>query len=84
VGLWAILPVFLGVSMIKTAISDKDRIKVLRVALRRKYGSRKYRITSSGYVHVYSQMPHIGVDGWWLMGDFETAEDWMGIGRIFN
>ena len=51
--------------------------KKLRVALRDKYGKRCYRITRTGDVHVYSQMPHSRVVGWWLMGDLTHATCWM-------
>ena len=63
-----------------------QRIKVLRQALRDKYGARKYRITGTAIaelVHVHSQMPHSTVAGWWLMGDLEHAEDRMGIDRHY-
>jgi hypothetical protein len=51
----------------------------LRAALRKKYGSRAYRITRTGEVHIYGEMPNSNIVGWWLMGDILTAELWMGI-----
>ena len=51
----------------------------LRTALREKYGPRCYRITRTGEVHIYGQMPRTNIVGWWLMGDILTAELWMGI-----
>jgi hypothetical protein len=50
----------------------------LRAALREKYGPRCYRITRTGDVHVYGQMPNTDVVGWWLMGDVEFAKWNMG------
>lgn len=62
----------------------QQRIAALRKALAEKYGARKYRITGTAMaeeVHIYGQMPNSIVTGWWLMGDLEQAEDWMGIDR---
>jgi hypothetical protein len=53
--------------------------KKLRDALRVKYGSRCYRITRTGDVHVYSPMPNSRVTGWWLMGEIDHAYTWMGL-----
>lgn len=64
--------------------SRKQRIATLRKALAAKYGSRKYKITGGALteqVHVNSRMPNSIEEGWWLMGDLEHAEDWMGIER---
>ncbi len=63
--------------------THEQRIATLRAALRAKYGARQYRITSSGDIHIYSQMPNSTVTGWWLMGNLQQAEDWMGIEREY-
>ena len=52
-------------------------IKTLRAALRAKYGARCYRITQNE-VHIYGLMPNSQTVGWWLMGDFFSAELWLG------
>lgn len=62
--------------------TNAQRIQAIRVALRAKYGARKYRIvgnSGSEEIHVYGQMPNTTITGWWLMGDLVTAECWMGI-----
>jgi hypothetical protein len=46
----------------------------LRQALRAQYGARCYRITRTGDVHVYGQMPNSNVMGWHLLGDIEFAK----------
>jgi len=53
-------------------------IKTLRAALRAKYGVGHYRITRDDEVHVYGLMPNSQTVGWWLMGDFLSAELWLG------
>lgn len=49
-------------------------IKILRAALRAKFGPRRYRITRNDEVHVYGIMPNARNVGWWLMGDLLSAE----------
>lgn len=61
----------------------KQRIQDLRNALVAKYGARKYRINAAGEVHIFSTMPNSIFEGWWLMGDLDQAEDWMGIERQY-
>jgi hypothetical protein len=68
----------------KNVKTHEQRIADLRKALADKYGARKYRITASGEIHIYGQMPNSIVTGWWLMGDLEQAEDWMGIERSYS
>ena len=49
----------------------------IRKMLRELYGSRQYRITRTGQIDVYGQIPHSIVTGWWLfgwVGDWETEE----------
>jgi ribosomal protein S17 len=53
--------------------------KILRVALRAKYGAHHYRITQNDMVHIYGVMPNSATVGWWLMGDILIAELWMGL-----
>ena len=63
-------------------INHGQRIANLRKALREKYGARKYKITGTIFaesIHIYSQMPNSSDTNWWLMGDLDTAELWMGI-----
>lgn len=67
----------------KNKLTQKQRIDNIRVALREKYGARKYRVTSFGLIHVYSQMPNGPETRWRLMGDLEQAEDRMGIERTY-
>jgi hypothetical protein len=60
----------------------KRRIANLRKALIEKYGARKYRIVGTIFaesVHIYSQMRNTNDTGWWLMGDLDGAELYMGI-----
>jgi hypothetical protein len=60
----------------------KQRIANLRRALIDKYGARKYKITGTAYaesVIIYGQMPNSVVIGWWLMGDLDGAELWLGL-----
>ncbi len=48
-----------------------------RKILRDVYGARQYRITSSGEIHVYGQMPNSGVVGWryaGAVGDHATEQ----------
>lgn len=40
----------------------------LRAALIARFGARKYRITATGEIHVYGQMPNSIETGWWLFG----------------
>ncbi len=56
----------------------KIPIKILRAALRAKFGPRSHRITRNGEVHVYGLMPDARTVGWWLMGDLLSAECWLG------
>lgn len=47
----------------------------IRAALRNAFGAGKYRITSTGEIHIHGQMPNSIVTGWYLygwMGDAET------------
>ena len=62
--------------------TNAQRIKIIRAAMREKYGARKYRIVGTAgceEVHVYSRMPNSNLVGWWLMGDLVAAECWLGI-----
>lgn len=43
-------------------------ITELRNSLRVTFGSRKYRITSEGEIHVYSDIPNSTETGWWFYG----------------
>lgn len=43
----------------------------IRAALRNAFGAGKYRITSTGEIHIHGQMPNSIVTGWYLYG-------WMG------
>jgi hypothetical protein len=52
-------------------------IKEIRKALRNEFGTRKYRITSQGEIHVYGVMPNTNQYGWYLYGwvdDPQTEE----------
>lgn len=49
-------------------MTESTRIKAIRAALREKYGSGNYRITSTGEVHVYGRMPNAIAIGWYLFG----------------
>lgn len=50
----------------KTATEER----ILRFALRDKFGSRNYKITVSDEVHVYGPMPNARhLEGWYLLGD---------------
>ncbi len=49
----------------------------LRKILRELYGARRYRITSTGEIHVYGQMPNTDVIGWryaGAVGDHATEQ----------
>lgn len=46
----------------------------IRKILRNTYGDRQYRITASGEIHVYGDMPHSIEDGWWLFGYVGEAD----------
>ena len=52
-------------------------IAQIRNALRNAFGSRQYRITASGEIHVCGTMPGTNQTGWYLfgwVGDAETAD----------
>jgi hypothetical protein len=54
--------------------AQADRLRILRAALRRRYGFGRYRITTHG-VYAYSPMPNAShTTGWWLLGDIAHAE----------
>ena len=40
----------------------------IRKMLRELYSSRQYRITRTGQIDAYGQMPNSNVVGWWLFG----------------
>ena len=49
----------------------------LRKILRELYGARRYRITSTGEIHVYGQIPNTDVVGWryaGAVGDHATEQ----------
>lgn len=46
----------------------------IRTALRAKFGSRNYRITRAGEIHIYGRMPNTNQDGWYLWGWIGNAE----------
>ena len=48
--------------------------KTLRKALRERFGSRNYRITRHGEVHVYGLMPNTDKIGWYLIGYLGDAD----------
>lgn len=55
--------------------------KTLRDALRKEFGDRQYRITGGAcneMVHIYGEMPNSHTVGWWLLGDIQQAELWLG------
>lgn len=47
---------------------DADDIANVRRVLRAAYGTRQYRITRAGEIHVYGQMPNSNTAGRWLFG----------------
>ncbi len=50
-------------------------IRQIRIALVSAFGARNYRITKSGEIHVYGEMPNTQLVGWYLfgwVGDTET------------
>lgn len=49
-------------------------ITAIRAALRNAFGARQYRITATGEIHVYGQMPNSIVTGWYLYGWVGDAE----------
>ena len=49
-------------------------IAQLRQALREKFGTRRYRITADGAVHVHGTMPNTNQVGWYLLGYLGTQE----------
>lgn len=49
-------------------------VTAIRAALRNEFGPRKYRITSSGEIHVYGTMPNTNREGWYLYGWVGDAE----------
>ena len=49
----------------------------IRTALRNAFGSRQYRITANGEIHVCGTMPNTNETGWYLfgwVGDTETED----------
>lgn len=46
----------------------------IRAALRNAFGAGKYRITSTGEIHAYGQMPNSIETGWYLYGWTYDAE----------
>lgn len=49
-------------------------INTLRAALRAQFGTRQYRISPNGEIHVYGQMPNTGMTSWYLYGRTDSAE----------
>lgn len=43
-------------------------VKTLRAALVDKFGTRQYRITQEGQIHVHGTMPNTNQVGWYLFG----------------
>ena len=57
-----------------TSEAQADRLRILRAALRGRYGFGRYRITTHG-VYAYGPMPNAShTTGWWLLGDIAHAE----------
>lgn len=56
-----------------------QREKQLRAELAKKYGTRKYRITSDNEVHAYGRMPNSVETGWYLVGSVREVERDLGI-----
>ncbi len=50
-----------------------QHMKKLRELLRRDYGARCYRITSSGNVDIFGEMPHSAESGWWFKGSLREV-----------
>ena len=53
--------------------------KALRAALRSKFGTRKYRITSNRYAHgglveAIGVMPNTNIEGWYILGPAYSVE----------
>ena len=48
-------------------------ITTIRKILRNTFGSRKYRITRDGEIHVYGTMPNTNQTGWYLFGHLGDA-----------
>jgi hypothetical protein len=48
--------------------------KVIRKALYNAFGSRKYRITASGEIHVFGIMPNTDKANWYLFGWIGNTE----------
>ena len=49
----------------------------IRTALRNAFGSRQYRITANGEIHVRGTMPNTNETGWYLfgwVGDTDTED----------
>lgn len=49
-------------------------ITAIRTALRNEFGTRKYRITRDGDIHVYGTMPNTNTVGWYLYGRTDSTE----------
>lgn len=52
-------------------------IATIRQCLRYWFGARRYRITCTGEIHVYGEMPNSKAVGWWFfgwIGDSTTME----------
>lgn len=52
----------------KSAETSNIAASAVRQALRAEFGPRRYRITSKGEIHAYSQLPNSKDIGWWLYG----------------
>lgn len=48
--------------------------QAIRNALRSAFGDRQYRITKSGEIHVYGDMPNTNMTGWYLFGYLDDDE----------
>lgn len=46
----------------------------IRKALRIEFGTRNYRITKNGEIHVYGTMPNTNQEGWYLYGWIGDAQ----------
>jgi hypothetical protein len=68
----------------KTRKTQQQLTKELRAALIDKYGARNYKIDKGDDVYIYGPMPQSQIVGWWYMGSFDHACDWMGIDRQYS
>lgn len=60
--------------------SNEPSIATIRAALREEFGARQYRITSTGEIHVYGEMPNTNEVGWWLYGWIDDVETLVRLG----